>query len=794
MSSKYDSLNPAQLEAVKHTEGPLLILAGAGSGKTRVLTHRIAYLIEEEGVRPWNIMAITFTNKAADEMRERVDRIVGQGAEDVWVATFHSSCVRILRRFIDLPGYTTDFTIYDSDDQKNVIKRVVKDMNLDPKNFPERSVAAAISSAKNNGISPEEMAKSNNVRDRDIAKIFVRYEKELAKNNALDFDDLLLKTVELLKGNQDILEYYQEKFQFIMVDEYQDTNHVQFELIKLLAGGYRNICVVGDDDQSIYRFRGADIRNILDFEKIYPDAVVIKLEQNYRSTANILSAANTVIKNNNGRKSKKLWTQGEAGDKVRVRVFNNAYDEANAVVDEIRARVKDGNGTFQDYAILYRTNNQSRAFEEKCISMNIPYRIFGGLNFYQRAEIKDMLAYLKTIANGRDDLAVRRIINVPKRGIGQTTVDKIQAYANDMNITFFDALCMVERIPGMGRSVAKINEFTGLLGKLRRKLKMMGETDSDALADLLRAVYSETGYAAELNELDPASRETKQQNIEELINKAVDFSSEYLSKHDVNAAVLANPNEIVLDPGAREEEMPQDILSAFLEEVALVSDYDNLDEEGGYVCMMTIHGAKGLEFPNVYLVGMEEELFPSAMSMENELDIEEERRLCYVGITRAKKNLCLTAAKIRTTHGDTQFHAISRFVKELPQSEIDQCAVEGGRMESGKSAFTGSYGTKTFGNGNGGGSGYGEAFRQKPIAQNPFAGNSAAKPTFGKAFEPVKSQSVDYGPGDRVSHVKFGAGTVLSVTEGKKDFEVEVEFDGFGVKRMFAAFAKLKKL
>ena len=571
-----------QREAVFTTEGPLLVLAGAGSGKTRALTHRVAYLIEEKGVKPWNILAITFTNKAAGEMRERVNQLVDFGADSVWVSTFHSLCVRILRRFIENLGYTTDFSIYDSDDTKTLMKQIFKDLEVNQKVLKERGVLGVISSAKNEMISPEEFLLSakadGDSRLQRIGELYMEYQKRLKKNNALDFDDLLVKTVELFQAKQEVLEYYQDRFRYIMVDEYQDTNTVQFKLVSLLAAKYRNICVVGDDDQSIYRFRGANIKNILSFEETFPGAKVIKLEQNYRSTKMILDSANEVIKNNAGRKDKTLWTENEVGERPVFREFGSSFDEAEWVVRDI---VKKG-GPWKDYAILYRTNAQSRLFEEKCIAYNLPYRLVGGVNFYQRKEIKDILCYLKTIANSRDDLAVQRIINVPKRGIGAMSVARVNMFAMENDMSFYEALERVQAVPGIGKAALKIGVFTDQIGEFRKMLR-----EEKTIKDVIEAVLEKTGYREELKEEGEVEAESRLENIEELINKAVSYW----------------------------ESADEPSLSEFLEEVALVADIDSMDESEDRIILMTLHSAKGLEFPYVYLVGMEDGLFPSMMSL-----------------------------------------------------------------------------------------------------------------------------------------------------------------------------------
>ena len=733
--SIYETLNPMQQEAVCHTEGPLLILAGAGSGKTRVLTHRIAWLIDEKGVNPWNILAITFTNKAAGEMRERVDDIVGFGSEQIWVSTFHSACVRILRRFADHLGYERNFVIYDTDDQKSVIKEICKRLNIDTKIYKERALLSAISSAKNEMIDAKAYALnvSGDFGKQRIADVYGEYEKVLYKNNAMDFDDLLVKTVEVLRNNEDVLNYYQERFKYIMVDEYQDTNTVQFRLVSLLAGKYRNLCVVGDDDQSIYKFRGANIYNILNFEKEFSDAKVIKLEQNYRSTQTILDAANSVIRHNKGRKEKTLWTANEVGDKIVFHQYQNEYDEAYQVVEEISRVVSQGKAHYNDYAILYRTNAQSRVLEEKFVARSIPYKIVGGINFYQRREIKDILAYLKTIDNGRDDLAVRRIINVPKRGIGMTTLNRVTEYGEARDMSFFDALKCCDDIPRIGKTGEKIKGFVNMIEVFR------AQSEYITLAELLTNVLEETGYIKELEEEDTEVAQGRIENIDELMNKIV----------------------------AYEEEEEEPTLSGFLENVALVSDIDSLDEAEDYVMLMTLHSAKGLEFPYVYMCGMEDGLFPSYMTIVNDdpEEIEEERRLCYVGITRAKKRLTMTYAKSRMVRGSTQYNMLSRFVKEISPELFDL----GAKPEKTKQ----------------------ESHIQRP---SDFSRKQTTKvaTAYGKAFQVNKAAALDYTVGDMVRHIKFGAGTVINIVDGGKDYEVTVDFEKSGVKKMFASFAKLK--
>ncbi len=748
--SIYDTLNEPQREAVYYTEGPLLILAGAGSGKTRVLTHRIAYLIEEKGVNPWNILAITFTNKAAGEMRERVDRLVGFGSESIWVSTFHSTCVRILRRHISLLGYDTNFTIYDADDQKTLMKDVCKLLQIDTKIYKERALLAAVSHAKNELVTPEEfrLNAGGDFSQRKIAEVYEEYEKQLKANNALDFDDLLIKTVQLFQTQADVLEYYQERFRYIMVDEYQDTNTVQFELVRLLASKYRNLCVVGDDDQSIYKFRGANIKNILNFEQYFEDAKVIKLEQNYRSTSNILNAANAVIRNNAGRKDKTLWTDNGEGEKIQFRQFDSAYDEAEYIVDDIRKRVREKEYSYHDNVILYRTNAQSRMFEEKFVTANIPYKIVGGINFYARREIKDLLAYLKTVDNGKDDLAVRRIVNVPKRGIGLTSINRVQDYAAAYNIGFYDALRAVDLIPNIGRGASKLESFVALIEHFKTDAEDM------SISDLLKEIIEETGYIESLQAEDMVEAETRIENIDELLSKVAAYEEECEDRNE---------------PAS---------LSGFLEEVALVADIDSLDEDTDYVVLMTLHSAKGLEFPNVYLAGMEDGLFPSYMTItaDDPEEVEEERRLCYVGITRAEKELTLTCARRRMIRGETQYNKMSRFLKEIPMELLSTGAVFTKDKEEPEVKVSAYMQAK-------------QAFKAKP-----FGGSTPYSQSPAKSFGKPSGKGLDYKTGDRVRHIKFGEGTVTAIIEGGRDYEVTVAFDTAGTKKMFAAFAKLEKI
>lgn len=742
----YDSLNEQQKLGVFTTEGPVLILAGAGSGKTRVLTHRVAYLIEEKGVAPYHIMAITFTNKAAGEMRERIDSMIGMGSESIWVSTFHSSCVRILRRFADRLGYANSFTIYDTDDSKTLMKDICKRLEIDTKIYKEKTFLNVISSAKNELISPEEFAQNaagdfNKTRQ---AQVYREYQARLKANNAMDFDDLIMKTVELLKFDTEVRNFYQEKFHYIMVDEYQDTNTAQFELVRLLASGRENLCVVGDDDQSIYKFRGANIYNILNFEKHYPNATVIKLEQNYRSTANILNAANGVIANNQGRKEKRLWTEAGDGEKIYFQQFESAYEEADFIARDIAARVRRGEYQYGDCAILYRTNGQSRMLEEKLIMSGIPYKIVGGVNFYARREVKDLLSYMKVVDNAQDDLAVQRIINVPKRGIGATSIGKASDYAYHMGLNLFEALEKADEIPTLGRAAGKIAPFVELIHHFRSVCA------NEGVAALLQEIIDETGYVEELKLEGTDEAKARIENIDELITKVVSY----------------------------EQEAEEPTLSGFLEEVALVADIDSLADDGSYVVLMTLHSAKGLEFPNVYLSGMEDGLFPSYMSItadNSEEEIEEERRLCYVGITRAKQHLSITGARMRMIRGETQFHGISRFVKEIPQELI-----QGNTWEpKPRDEFLG----------------------ERPISNRQKMQKMKKTPLAAQTYQVAKDfgtkiqkNSLDYGEGDRVKHIKFGEGTVVQINDGGRDFEVTVEFDGAGRKKMFASFAKLQKV
>ena len=714
------------------------MLAGAGSGKTRSLTHRIAYLIEEKGVAPWNILAITFTNKAAQEMRERVDALVGYGSEDIWISTFHATCSRILRRHIDLLGYDRNFTIYDASDQKSLMKEVLKEMKIDTKQFPERSVMSEISSAKNEYKSPLDYRNEygSNFRNQRIADIYEHYQKRLKENNALDFDDLLVKMVDLFQANPDVLEHYQDRFQYIMVDEYQDTNTVQFLLVSLLAKKYRNLCVVGDDDQSIYKFRGANIYNILNFEKVFPDAQVIRLEQNYRSTQNILNAANGVIANNKGRKEKKLWTENQKGELVHFKQYDTEYDEADGVVSRINFLAMRG-VQYKDMAILYRTNAQSRIFEEKLKQKNIPYAIVRGISFYDRKEIKDLMSYLKVVDSGMDDLSVKRIINVPKRGIGQTTINRLQEFAILNQMSFLDAVFNADEIPEVARALAKLHKFADMIEEFREY------ASEHEISELLEHILDVTQYRAELEAEGTDESISRLEDIEELFNDIAYYEEEE-----------ENPN---LRDFLAEKDM-----------YTLNAGIDNLEDENNKVLLMTLHNAKGLEFNNVFLGGMEEGVFPGfgAMMSGDESEIEEERRLCYVGITRAKERLFLSAAKRRMLRGQTQYNRRSRFIDEIPGQYLDteQRVSEQRVVKNTERPAKYQYGAKA-------GKPYNLSdFKVKPVGE------------------------LDYQVGDRVKHIKFGVGTVQEITKGGRDFEVAVEFDRVGRKKMFASFAKLKKV
>ena len=817
MENILEGLNPQQKEAVEHFKGPLLILAGAGSGKTRVLTHRIAYLIDHYDVNPYHILALTFTNKAAGEMRERVDQIVGFGAENIWVSTFHSTCVRILRRYIEVLGYKRSFTIYDADDQRALMREIIKYLDLDPKKYKERAFLNVISNAKDELIGSEDYAaRAQGDGMREIyARAYQEYEKRLHDANALDFDDLICKTIQMFQENRDILSYYRNRFRYILVDEYQDTNTAQFKLISLLAstpsddgGVEHNLCVVGDDDQSIYKFRGANIMNILNFEQEYPDTRVIRLEENYRSTQNILDAANAVIHNNTKRKEKALWTRKDKGDSIYYSQFENEYEEAESVSSAIAHAVSNGKADYKDFAILYRTNAQSRVFEEKLINYNIPYRIVGAVNFYQRKEIKDILAYLRTIENGMDDISAKRIINVPKRGIGLTTIDRVSNYAIIHGTSFYSALQDYEYIENIGRSAAKLGSFVGLIESFRTNL----EDPDYSIEQLIRDVVEQSGYEAMLAEDDSEESQARLENIEELINKAASYEEDH-------------------EEGAT--------LGGFLEEVALVADIDNVDDSTDIVLLMTLHSAKGLEFPYVYLVGMEDGIFPGAMAVYGEdpdqaaEEMEEERRLCYVGITRAMKKLSLSCARSRFRNGEHQFNRPSRFISEIPRYLLhagsnSSTASSGGvsaaeflkHQPGGSFSFvagTGSSSTRRSGSARSNTGGYGTGTWNPAMEQRTkqaghargksgldlLAGNPMISKGFGGSYKTPSAksssaagnfQTLSYSEGDRVRHMRFGEGSVQKITPSGADFEVTVAFDNGNTRKMLSSFAKLKKV
>lgn len=768
-------LNDMQQQACEHVDGPLLILAGAGSGKTRVITYRVAYLMDHEGVNPLNILAITFTNKAAREMRDRVDLIVGEGADRVWVSTFHSLCVRILRRYADKIGYEKNFDIYDSDDQKSTVKSILKDFQIDPKRYPEKMFMSEISKAKEKYMSPDEFARRNaaDYAATKVAEVYTEYQGRLKKNNAMDFDDLIYKTVELFEHNPDVLDTYQNRFRYIMVDEYQDTNHIQFLMVKMLARKYRNLCVVGDDDQSIYKFRGANITNILNFEKEYEDAKVIKLEQNYRSCGNILAAANAVIQHNEGRKDKALWTDQDAGEKISFDQCDTEYAEGDLVASRIKTLVRQGVG-YRDIAILYRTNAQSRVLGEKMVYANIPYRVYGGTNFYARKEIKDVLAYLKVINNTTDNLYFRRVVNVPKRGIGEASLSKVESFADAYGLSMMDAAARADEIPGMAvKTSGKIKQFATLIQSFRDMLQ-----DGESLDAVYDRILEDTGYESELIAEHTEESMTRLENIDELRNKVVEFVDE---------------NE---EAG----------LSEFLEEIALVSDLDSMSEDDNQVKLMTLHSAKGLEFPYVFICGMEDRVFPSGMALNSDDPdaLEEERRLCYVGITRAMKKLYLSAARERMMHGNRISSDVSRFIREIPpllfEHEADMRNMAKRRETESVDRYNrgdlysdSSYGSSYNYKPRTPGKEYGQKNPYSSYARQKSYGQPSTQPAFGKAFVVSASGKPDYEVGDRVRHIKFGVGTVENLEKGDKDYEVTVNFDRCGVRKMFASFAKLKK-
>lgn len=727
------NLNPKQLEAVTHTKGPLLVLAGAGSGKTTVLVNRIAYILETEHVSAYNILAITFTNKAAKEMLERITALVGDAAEDMWISTFHSACVKILRRTIHLLGYENDFVIYDSADSLTLIKECLKELHMDEKLFPPRLIASVISKAKDNMQDCDAFlaVNSDNRFNIRIAEVYKIYQKKLKKNNALDFDDIILNTVKIFIENPDVLENYQKRFKYIMVDEYQDTNNVQYMLISLLAQGSRNICVVGDDDQSIYKFRGANIRNILGFEDEFADAKVIKLEQNYRSTQNILDTANKVISNNRGRKPKALWTENDRGEMIALYHAQNEYYEGQFIAEQIENIISSG-GKYSDAAILYRTNSQSRVLEEQLMKNAIPYRVLAGLRFYDRKEIKDIIAYLRLIHNPNDSVSLSRIVNEPKRAIGAATMEKAASIAEMQDVSVYSVLENAESYDLLSRAAPKLLSFCEMINTLKKASASM------KLGDFVQRVMLDTGYVPMLRREDTIEAKTRLENLEEFMSVVAEY----------------------------EKENEEPTLAGLLEEISLVADIDAYDEDQDAVVMMTIHSAKGLEFPVVFLAGMEESLFPSGRC-ESDEDMEEERRLCYVAITRAKKKLYMTNAETRTVYGKSTYNRESRFLRELPLEYTEDL--------SPKKPVYKNRGANT-------------ASIEKPYFQRP-------ENIFKKPEKTIIPQSaIDFKKGDIVMHKKFGRGIVITAQRFGKDMRLEVNFDSIGTKQLMAAFAKLEKV
>ena len=744
MSSKAELLNgmnPRQKEAVLHTDGPLLLMAGAGSGKTRVLTHRIAYLIEEKEVNPWNILAITFTNKAAKEMKERVNAILVSGGEDVWVSTFHSMCVRILRRDVDFIGYNRNFTIIDSSEQLTLMKRILKELNIDPKKYDPRSILGTISQAKNSLQTPQDFAKMQGSYYEEIAaKCYAAYQKELQYNQCMDFDDLIMNTIRLFEEQPDSLTYYQNKFHYIHVDEYQDTNHAQYTLVNLLAGRFRNLCVVGDADQSIYGWRGADMQNILDFEKDYPDAAVILLEQNYRSTKNILSAANQVIENNSNRKPKNLWTENKEGNKITYYRADNERDETRFIVDRMQEEIRNNHRNYGDFAILYRTNAQSRVMEETLLKANIPYKMVGGHKFYDRKEIKDILAYLNVLANPQDSISFERIVNSPKRGIGPGSIEKLRSFASLHEWPLLEAAQNVDLANIGGKAGQQLGAFGEMIQEVTQMIPYLTVTE------LTKEVLDRSGYLEDLKIQNTLEAQARIENLEEFLTVTQEFDKQFEQQNEEDA------------------DAPEEKLTVFLNDLALVSDIDNLEEDASQVTLMTLHAAKGLEFPVVFLIGLEEGVFPLSRALMEESELEEERRLAYVGITRAEEALYLTNAFSRTLYGRTQYNRPSRFVEEIDQELLE---IEG--------------------------------MRPTPKKTPVFAKKTAAYSYKQPETAVVSSKSATGGeknswkPGDKVKHKKWGLGTVVRVSGTSKDLELDVAFPSQGVKRLLAAFAPIEK-
>ena len=766
MQNLLEELNNKQKEAVENTEGPVLVIAGAGSGKTKVLTHKIAFLIQEKQVKPWNILAITFTNKAANEMKQRVENLLSDSSNDIWMGTFHSICVRILRRYIDKIGFDSSFIIFDTSDQRTLVKDCLKELKVDDKLFTDRAVLSEISNAKNEMLEPKaySVKYANDFRKETIGKVYELYQKRLRENNAIDFDDIINYTIKILTENQDVLEYYTEKFKYVLVDEYQDTNKAQFMLISILASKYGNITVVGDNDQGIYSFRGADISNILNFERDFPGTKIIKLEQNYRCTGNILKAANAVIKHNETKYDKKLWTENNEGNIPCIYSGDDEYDEASYIINQIRFLKTEEYFKFSDFAVLYRMNSQSRAIEDILRREDIPYKIIGGLKFYERKEIKDIIAYLRLIFNPSDNMSLKRIINEPKRGIGKTSLDNIAKISEETGNSMYDIIKNAEKY-GLNRVYLNSREFIEAIEELRSK------KDNMLISDLIKETLKKTGYTKALELENTVEAETRIQNLDEFLTVAIEF----------------------------EEESADNTLAEFLEGITLSSDVDNLEDEEESVTLMTLHSAKGLEFPVVFLVGMEEGIFPGYKSIGEPKELEEERRLFYVGITRAKQYLYLTCAKRRTIFGSTSYNSISRFVKEIPSELLDGYEeIVNSKNEDtfNDSSYKWEYGkasgskVKTYKIDN-------NASEIKNVASNTnnntsnFAFRTAE--SFLKSFESKKNVNIqEYEAGQRVYHKKFGEGTINKVEQEGDDLKVDICFDKVGNKRLMAKFAGLQ--
>ncbi|WP_279282248.1 DNA helicase PcrA [Enterococcus gallinarum] len=746
MSSKNEllaNMNPRQKEAVMHTEGPLLLMAGAGSGKTRVLTHRIAYLIEEKNVNPWNILAITFTNKAAREMKERVNQLLGSGGEDVWVSTFHSMCVRILRRDVDQIGYSRNFTIIDTSEQNTLMKRVLKELNIDPKKYDPRSILGAISNAKNEMLTPADYEnQQGSLFEQIVGRCYALYQKELRNNQCMDFDDLIMNTIRLFKENEDALQFYQRKFHYIHVDEYQDTNHAQYTLVNLLADRFKNLCVVGDADQSIYGWRGANMQNILDFEKDYPDAAVILLEQNYRSTQTILNAANQVIKNNRNRPDKNLWTENRAGEKITYYRGDSERDEARFIVSEMQKQIADKGRKFGDFAVLYRTNAQSRVIEEMLLKANVPYTMVGGRKFYDRKEIRDILAYLSAIANPSDSLSLERIINVPKRGIGATSVEKLREFASLHEWSLLEAAMNVDLANISGKAGKELGSFGMMMDQFAQMIPYLSVTE------LTKEILDKTGYKQDLINQNNLESQSRLENLEEFLTVTQEFDKRFEAQNEDDA------------------DAPEEKLTVFLNDLALLSDVDSYEEESSQVTLMTLHAAKGLEFPVVFLIGLEENIFPLSRALMEESELEEERRLAYVGITRAEEELFLTNAFSRTLYGRTQYNRPSRFVEEIEQDLLQSL----GERTQPKGAAA-SFQPKVF----------------KPTYTQPRQSTVSSRQT-------TTAAGNQWQVGEKVNHKKWGVGTIVRTTGAAQDLELDVAFPQQGVKRLLAAFAPIEKL